>query len=99
MTTKTNHWRVDIVNKPDVTDAHGLGVLGDIRDLGIAHVQAVESSRVFLLDGALSRDQASHIATELLADPVCEACEVYARGEPISCAPAPPASRSTSRPA
>ena len=72
MTTRTNHWRVDIVNNPGVTDAHGQGVLGDIRDLGQTQVKSVESARVFLLDGPLSREQATRIAAELLAAGVGE---------------------------
>ena len=83
MTTKTNHWRIDIGNNPGLTDAHGQGVLGDIRDLGITSVKGVDSGRIFLLDGPLSRDQASRIAGELLADPVCERFEVHAEGEAL----------------
>ena len=83
MTTKKSYWRVDIVNSPGVTDAHGLGVLGDIRDLGISTVESVDSGRIFLIDGPLSRDQVMRIATELLSDPVCERFTVYGEGQAV----------------
>ncbi len=81
MTTKRNHWRIDISNRPGVTDAHGHEILGDIRDLGIGGVGGVASSRIFLVDGPLSREQVIRIAAELLADPVCERFDVHGEGE------------------
>ena len=52
----------------------------------ITSVKGVDSGRIFLLDGPLSREQATRIAAELLADPVCEQFQVHAEGEPL---PAP----------
>ncbi len=83
MTTNINHWRIDIANKAGVTDAHGQGVLGDIRDLGITTVKTVQSSRIFLLDGPLSREQVTRVASQLLSDPVCEQFDVHATGQQV----------------
>ena len=47
----------------------------------------VESSRLFFLEGGLSRDDAADIAGSLLADPVTEAFELWQQGEPIRPSP------------
>lgn len=65
-------WRFEVFNKPEAVDVHGNGVLEDIKELGIASVEAVQSARVFLIEADFDRDFAERIAKELLTDPVCE---------------------------
>jgi len=80
---QTTYWRVDVMNKPAVADALGEALLGDIRDLGLSGVQALRTSRIFLIGGPLERREIERIARELLADPVCERFEIYAENEPV----------------
>ncbi|HEX40869.1 MAG TPA: phosphoribosylformylglycinamidine synthase, partial [Phycisphaerales bacterium] len=65
-------WRFEVFSRAGFADVHGDGVLEDIRELGIATVEAVQSAKVFLIEGDLDEAFAKRIAAELLADPVCE---------------------------
>ncbi len=64
--------RIETFNKPEFPDVHGRSVAGDIRQLGIHSVEAIQSVRVYLLEGEFSREQLERIARELLIDPVTE---------------------------
>jgi len=77
------YWRVDVQTKPELPDVHAGGVLADIRDLGIKDVQEVRSARIFYIGGELTREHIEQIASELLADSVCEQYSIYAEGEPL----------------
>jgi phosphoribosylformylglycinamidine synthase len=65
-------WRFEVLNRPGFSDVHGNGVLDDIRELGITSIEAVQSAKVFLIEGEFEADFAQRVAKELLADPVCE---------------------------
>ncbi|HOJ56487.1 MAG TPA: phosphoribosylformylglycinamidine synthase subunit PurS [Phycisphaerae bacterium] len=65
-------WRISVAPKSAALDAHGAAVLKDIHELGRPHVKAVASSRLYLLEGTLPRDQVERIAAQLLVDPVTE---------------------------
>jgi phosphoribosylformylglycinamidine synthase II len=71
--------RVEVSVKPSLPDPRGESLKADIRDLGIATVQQVRVSDVYLLEGALSQKELEKICLELLADPVVEQ---YSIGEP-----------------
>jgi phosphoribosylformylglycinamidine synthase II len=65
-------FRVEVSVKSGLPDPRGKALLTDIRDLGIATVNQVRVSNVYLLEGELSRKKVSRISQELLADPVVE---------------------------
>ncbi len=65
-------WRFEVFNRSDFPDVHGGSTLESIKELGIQTVEAVQSARVFLIEGAFDDKFAERIAKELLTDPVCE---------------------------
>ncbi|MBN1766719.1 MAG: phosphoribosylformylglycinamidine synthase subunit PurL [Sedimentisphaerales bacterium] len=80
--------RIEIYNKSDYPDVHGQDVLADIKQLGIRTVEAVQSMRVFVIEGDLKEDQLHRIAAELLVDPVTESYELGRTGAPVGLAQA-----------
>ena len=66
------HWKIEVTKRAGFGDPHGEGILGDIRDMGIAGVERVRSSRVYVIEGELTREDAERIAASLVADPVDE---------------------------
>ena len=67
-----SHWRFEIMNRPELPDVAGGGVLQGIKELGIDSVKAVQSLRIFLVDGDIDAAFAKKVAEELLTDMVCE---------------------------
>ncbi|NLW82954.1 MAG: phosphoribosylformylglycinamidine synthase subunit PurL [Phycisphaerae bacterium] len=65
-------WRFEITPKAGFADVHGHGVLEDIRQLGIASVEAVHSARVYLIEADFDEAFAERVGRELLADTVCQ---------------------------
>ncbi|MHC4126112.1 MAG: phosphoribosylformylglycinamidine synthase subunit PurS, partial [Planctomycetota bacterium] len=65
-------WRFEVFNRKGLADIHGNSVLEEIRELGIAAVEAVQSARVFLIEADFDTDFAKRLGEELLADAVCE---------------------------
>lgn len=65
-------WRFEVFNRAGFSDVHGNGVLEDIRELGIASIEAVQSAKVFLIEADFDSAFADRVARELLSDPVCE---------------------------
>jgi len=64
--------RVEIYTKPEYSDVHGQEILADIRQLGIRTIEAVQTIRLFLVEGDLDQDLFRRVARELLVDPVRE---------------------------
>lgn len=64
--------RFEIFNRQNVTDVQGNAVLHDITELGIGSVESVKFTRVFMIDGDISQEQAETIAGGLLTDAVSE---------------------------
>ncbi|KPK48743.1 MAG: phosphoribosylformylglycinamidine synthase [Planctomycetes bacterium SM23_25] len=81
-------WQIEVKHRPGAYDAHGQDVLGQIRDLGMAAVAAVETSRLFHLDTAAPKPDVERIARELVTDPVVEAY-VLSDGRPAPSDPRP----------
>jgi phosphoribosylformylglycinamidine synthase len=50
----------------------GNGVLEEVREFGIRSVEAVQSAKVFLIEGDFDKAFAERVGKELLADAVCE---------------------------
>jgi phosphoribosylformylglycinamidine synthase len=65
-------WRFEIFGKENSVDTEGNEILESIRELGITGVQAVQSAKVYLIEGDFDKGFAQRIAKELLADPVCQ---------------------------
>jgi len=65
-------WRFEVFNRSGFSDVHGISTFEDIRELGINTVEAVQSAKVFLIEGDFNEDFAGQIGRELLTDPVCE---------------------------
>ncbi|MCH7871973.1 MAG: phosphoribosylformylglycinamidine synthase [Planctomycetes bacterium] len=75
-------FRIEIVERP----AGGRspcpdGIAGQLRDAGLEGVERVVATRLFFLEGDITRAQTERIAAELLADPVTETSLVCAQGE------------------
>jgi phosphoribosylformylglycinamidine synthase len=74
-------WRVAVSPARQELDALGAAILKDIHELGLPHVTQVAFSRLFLLEGDLTKAQAERVAAELLADPVTEAFTIMRGGD------------------
>ena len=65
-------WRVEVKQKDGFLDTQGNSVARDITDLRSGEVSQVRVVSVFLLEGAVSREQVKRISDELLIDPIVE---------------------------
>jgi phosphoribosylformylglycinamidine synthase len=81
-------WRFEVFNRGGFPDVHGNGVLEEIKELGIGSVEAVQSARVFLIEGAFDKKFAERVAKDLLTDPVCEEYYIGRSGAPAGLAKA-----------
>jgi phosphoribosylformylglycinamidine synthase II len=81
-------WRFEVFNRGGFADVHGNGVLEEIEELGIGSVEAVQSARVFLIEGDFDKKFAERVAKELLTDPVCEEYYIGRSGAPAGLAKA-----------
>jgi phosphoribosylformylglycinamidine synthase len=64
--------RIEIILKKHVPDARGLGLVGDIADLGIKSISTAQVRDIYYLDAKLTPKQLDAIGRELLADPVTQ---------------------------
>jgi len=64
--------RVEVRLKSHLPDARGLGLVRDIKDLGIATISDVHVVDIYWLDADLTPDELDLICRRLLADPVTE---------------------------
>ena len=69
-------WHVHVWPRRPELDGHGRDVLADARHVGFAVLRGVHSSKLYFLEGRLSREDVELIARELLTDPVAEECRV-----------------------
>ena len=65
-------WRFEVSNRSGFDDAHGEGILDDIRELGIRTVEGLHFTKVYLIEDDFDRDFAERVAQELLCDMVCQ---------------------------
>ena len=80
--------RIEIYSKDGYPDVHANEVQGDIEQLGIRSIEAVQSIRVFLIEGDLTDAEVNRVARELLVDPVSEAYYIGRGGAPAGLAKA-----------
>jgi phosphoribosylformylglycinamidine synthase subunit PurSL len=64
--------RIEVYTHAQFLDVHGQDIMADIHQLGLTTVAAVQSIRLFLLEGEIDSDSLNRIARELLVDPVSE---------------------------
>ena len=64
--------RIEVRLKRHLPDARGLGLVKDIRDLGITSVTGVRVVDVYWLDADLKPDTVDMVGRCLLADPVTQ---------------------------
>jgi phosphoribosylformylglycinamidine synthase II len=81
-------WRFEVSNRAGFADVHGNSVLEDIKELGVRSVEAVQSAKVFLIEGDFNKDFAERLAKELLTDTVCEEYYIGRSGPPVGLAKA-----------
>ncbi len=65
-------WRIEIKEKDGIPDSLGASVARDIADLGLGAAPQVRVVSVYLLEGALGRDDIKRICDELLVDPIVQ---------------------------
>ncbi|KKL96902.1 hypothetical protein LCGC14_1839830, partial [marine sediment metagenome] len=65
-------WRFEVSNRAGFPDVHGQAVLEEIKELGITSVEFVHSATVFLIEADFGEAFADRVASELLADTVCQ---------------------------
>ncbi len=68
----SQQWHIRVRPRGPQFDGHGRDVLTDIRQLGLVHIEGVESSRIYFLSGRLAESDVRRIAQELVEDPVVE---------------------------
>ncbi|MFQ5805812.1 MAG: phosphoribosylformylglycinamidine synthase subunit PurS [Phycisphaerae bacterium] len=82
-------YRIEIGARDEQTESACDDVIAaQLRDTGLSEVGCVRSSRLFFLEGALTRPDAERIARRLLADPVTEAAIVHGEADELSCSAA-----------
>ena len=69
-------WHIRVRPREPRFDGHGRDVLADIRQMGLSHIEGVESSRIYFLLGRLAESDIRRIADGLLADAVVETFNV-----------------------
>ncbi|MDM8004602.1 MAG: phosphoribosylformylglycinamidine synthase subunit PurS [Phycisphaerae bacterium] len=74
-------WRITVSPKRAELDSHGAAMLRDIRELGLPHVRAVASGRLFLIETDLPEAVLEQIASSLLADPITESYRLHRGGD------------------
>jgi len=65
-------YRIEIRDRKGIFDAVGHGIWKDISDLGIEGVKEVNFIQVYLIDGGLSENEISKIASRLLRDVITQ---------------------------
>ncbi len=78
-------WQIDLHPAAGSPDRLAADVLSDAVDLGLPADLKIRSARSFLIQGALSKEQANDIASSLLVEPVVEECVVAEVGSDELC--------------
>ncbi len=68
----SKRWSVRIHPRTPAMDGLGQTLLADIHQLPLAHIEAVRTSRIYLLRGNLTALDVEQLAKQLFADPVSE---------------------------
>jgi len=65
-------WKIEIFNLPNIPDPLAAGIMDGIKDLGVESVRDVKVSKIYLIEGKISRREVEIISRELLADPITQ---------------------------
>jgi len=65
-------WKIEVIDKPGIFDAVGVGVKKDVLDLGIDSVKDVRFVQVYKIEGSISPQEVEKICAQLLADKVSQ---------------------------
>ncbi len=65
-------WHIRIDPAPSIADSFGQRLAAQAVESGLAGTWSVQTSRGFLIEGDISRQQLDRVATEVLVDPVVE---------------------------
>ena len=65
-------WKIEISLQQHIDDAVGLGIVQDIRDLGIENVEHVRTAQLYWLAGDITNIELETICASLLADAVTQ---------------------------
>src|SRR5262245_38570376 len=75
-------WRVDVATKTGLVDPASRGAAAALREAGLAGLEEVRASQVFLVDADLDRPGAERMARELLVDAVAQEFTLSPGAEP-----------------
>ena len=67
-------WHVRVRPRTKALDGHGREVLADTHEIGLKHVEAVTSSRLYFFSGSIDAEDIRLLGEQLLCDPVAEVC-------------------------
>lgn len=76
-------YRIEVASRESGPDTHD-ALTAELREAGLPEVRVGSTSRLYLIDGDLTRSDAERIAAGLLADPIAERATVQASGEPAA---------------
>ncbi len=81
-----NVFRIEITDRPPAGSPSRTetGLIAELHDAGLRSIRAVQTSRLFLLEGELTWHEAQQIATQLLADPVTERYHIAQTSDNVS---------------
>ncbi len=65
-------WKIEISLQQHIDDAVGLGIVQDIRDLGIENVEHVRTAQLYWLTGGITKIELETICTALLTDAITQ---------------------------
>ena len=85
-------WEVEILPTGSEKDYEGQRILASAHSQGISGLSTVKSARTFLIQGDLTRDDATRAAEQLLVDPVTEQFSIHELPDTRSSALAPQSS-------
>jgi phosphoribosylformylglycinamidine synthase len=81
--------RVEVALRPELRDPVGREALAELQGAGLARLEDVRVTRIYFLEGRLSRGDLGRAAREVLADPVLDVFAVDAQVLPGEAASAP----------
>jgi len=70
-------WGFEVAPKPGTGDPAGDAALATLRGFGIAGIESIRSSRLFLVEMDADRPTAERAARELLGDPIAEQVRIF----------------------
>jgi phosphoribosylformylglycinamidine synthase subunit PurSL len=76
-------WHIRIAPAPSIPDSLGERLAAQAVESGLAGPWSVKTSRGFLIEGEISREQLDRVASDVLVDPVVEVHQITACNAPV----------------